>query len=92
MTQKTYARISSGAVMEIVSTDADIAALYHPSIRWADITGKSVHIGDLATASGFNPPPAPVAPAPAPSIADLQAQLTSLRARLAALETPPASH
>lgn len=35
---KTYIRIQNGICFEAVSTDLDIATIYHPSLEWIDIT------------------------------------------------------
>ncbi|SEO76138.1 virus tail fibre assembly protein, lambda gpK [Luteibacter sp. UNC138MFCol5.1] len=35
---KTYARIDSEQVVEIITTDGDISEMFHPSITWVDVT------------------------------------------------------
>jgi len=43
---KTYARIDKGIVMEIFSTDADIATLFHPELVWVDVTSVAPQPND----------------------------------------------
>jgi hypothetical protein len=35
---KTYARVADGQVVEVFSTDGDIARMFHPDLVWADIS------------------------------------------------------
>ncbi len=100
MTARTYARMVAGTVMEIVQTSAAIDGLYHPGIRWADITGNAVQVGwvripsaagapagtAIYAAPAVPPVPSPPAPSLPVSIADLQAELSLLAARVAALK------
>ncbi len=82
---RTYARIQSGAVAELLATDKDITHLFHPSLRWVDVTGQKVEVGWVMTNTGFAPPPA-AAPQPQPqTLTHLQTQLNELTARVAAL-------
>ncbi len=82
---RTYARIASGAVAELLATDQDITHLFHPALHWVDVTGRQVEVGWIMQDSGFAPPPlAPPQPAQ-PTLAQLQAQLSELAARVAAL-------
>ena len=82
---KTYARIEHGRVAELVSTDGDLARLYHPSLAWREVTSTAVQPGWIVTATGFAPPPAPIpTPELLPSLPQLQADLAALIARVAA--------
>ncbi|QUN38588.1 hypothetical protein KEH56_10100 [Burkholderia cenocepacia] len=38
---KTYARIDSGVVQEILQTDGDIKKMFHPALVWVDITTET---------------------------------------------------
>lgn len=85
---KTYARIDSGAVVELLHTAADPAKLFHPTLRWVEVQSPPVELGWVEGPSGLAaPPPRPVppAPAPVPTLAELHAQVTDLAAKLAAL-------
>ena len=86
---RTYARINAGAVAELLATDRDISRMFHPSLHWVDVTGKSVEVGWVMAANGFTPPPAPPASPPPITLA----QLAELSARVAKLapQAPPAS-
>jgi len=84
---RTYARIQSGAVAELLATNQDITHLFHPDLHWVDVTGQPVEVGWVQEKSGFAAPPAPAAqsqPQP-PSLAQLQAQLNELTARVSKL-------
>lgn len=35
---RTYARIDEGIVMELFSTDGDMAEMFHPDLVWVDVT------------------------------------------------------
>jgi hypothetical protein len=83
---RTYARIESGAVAELLATNQDITHLFHPALHWVDVTGKTVEVGWLMSSSGGFAPPPPPKPQPVqPTLAQLQAQLAELSARVAAL-------
>lgn len=79
---RTYARIQDGQVVELLSTAADIATLFHPSLRWTDVTGQpEVTVGwchDGRTAA----PPVAKAPEPVPTIAELRLAFAQLEARM----------
>jgi hypothetical protein len=81
---KRFARIESGAVVEIVETDKAIATLFHPGLSWMDVTGQSVAIGDVQKGASFAGPPKQTHPA-MPTVAELQAEIAHLAARLDAL-------
>ena len=86
---KTYARIETGAVAELLRTAANPAELFHPALRWVEVADPRVAVGWAEGPAGLipPPPPAPVAdpPPPAPTLAGLQARLDHLEAELAAL-------
>ena len=83
---RTYARINSGTVAELLTTGQDITQLFHPSLHWVDVTGKPVEVGWVTTVTGFAAPTPPTASGPAPvTLAKLQAQLAELTARVATL-------
>ena len=82
---RTYARIESGAVAELLATDEDITQLFHPDLRWVEVTGQPVEVGWMDGEHGFGPPPPAPVEAVQPTLAQLQAQLNELARRLAAL-------
>ncbi|MDR3718398.1 MAG: hypothetical protein P4K98_06320 [Bryobacteraceae bacterium] len=86
---KTFARVDSNVVEEIYATDSDISSLFHPSLRWIDITGQTVSVGWEMSASGqFSPPvQATATPSAMLSLSDLQAEITALKAQLATIKT-----
>ena len=85
MATKKFARIQDGAVAELFATDADINLLFAPALVWVDVTGvPGVVEGWRYDGSDFTPPP-PVPAPPAPSLGDLEAQLQTLAAQIAAL-------
>jgi hypothetical protein len=77
----TYARIAGGVVAEIVTTGCNRSTLYHPGLTWMDVTGKTCAVGDLVKGAAFTPAPPPAAPA-LPTVAELQAELAKLAARI----------
>jgi hypothetical protein len=85
---KIYARIDNGMVAELLSTDGNIATMFNSAIVWIDVTSQQgIAEGWSFDGASFSPPPAPP-PAPgAPTIADMQAQIATLAAQLAALST-----
>jgi hypothetical protein len=83
---RTYARITSGTVAELLNTGQDVTHLFHPSLHWVDVTGKPVEVGWVTTVTGFAAPTPPTASGPAPvTLAQFQAQLAELSARVAKL-------
>ncbi len=83
---KTYARISNQTIVELLTTDADPTQLFYPSLQWVDVTGQTVAIGWVQSATGFTaPPPPPPVVIQAPTLAQLQAELAALSAQIAAL-------
>jgi hypothetical protein len=83
---KTYARIDAGAIAELLTTALDITTLFYPSLTWVDVTGLTVQVGWLQQGGGYVAPPSATNSLPAPSLADLQAQLASLSAQIAAFQ------
>jgi hypothetical protein len=83
---KTYARISGGAIAELLTIEGPIAGLFNPALVWVDVTGQAVQVGWLQQGTGFVAPPAPAATLPTPTLAQLQAQLAALSAQIAALQ------
>ncbi|GAN76348.1 hypothetical protein [Acidisphaera rubrifaciens] len=79
---RTYARIQDRQVVELLSTDDDIATLFHPSLRWVDVTDQPgvtvgwLHDGRAATA------PVVTAPEALPTIDELRLAFAQLEARL----------
>ena len=82
---RTYARIHTGAVAELLSTDADITHLFHPSLQWVDVTGQHLEVGWVATGQGFAAPPPPPPQPAQPTLAQLQARLDELSDRVGKL-------
>ena len=91
---KTFARLNQdGAVEELVETAANISTLFHPALHWVDVTGQNVTIGDVKQGDKYvrsagAPPPA----AAAPTLAELQAEIAHLTARMAALAAASTKH
>jgi hypothetical protein len=83
---KLYARIQDGVVAELLRTDGDISTMFHPTISWVDVSSE-VEISDGWSFDGrnFTPPPAAPPVAKVSTIAELQAQIATISARLAAL-------
>jgi hypothetical protein len=83
---KTYARIESGVVAELLATSGNIALLFHPELTWVDVSAVAgIAEGWTHDGTTFSPP-APAAPiAAAPSLADLQARMSALSAELQSL-------
>lgn len=88
---KTYARLESGVVAELLTTGANITTLYNPNLVWVDVTGNTtIQIGWVQqSGGGFAAPAAAIIPQGASvavvSLANLQAQLSSLQNELTAL-------
>lgn len=84
---KTYARIdTNGVVAELLTTNASPATMFHPALRWQDVTGLNVHVGWVTDGAGFVAPAPSAAPSTVPSLADLLAQLATLSSHVAALQ------
>jgi hypothetical protein len=84
---KTYARIANNAVAELLTTASDPSLLFYPSLQWIDVTAQpGIQVGYVQDPSGFRtpPPPAPVV-IQMPTLTQLQAELASLSAQIAAL-------
>lgn len=60
---KTYVRIYENAVVEVISTDRDIAAMFHPALSWVDIsaTKPKPGVGWIYEDEVFRVPPDPKA-------------------------------
>jgi hypothetical protein len=77
----------------LVTTSSNIAAMFHPGLTWIDVTGQTVAVGDVEQNGKFVAPPKRAQPA-IPTLAQLQAEIARLDARLSALSrcdaaTPP---
>lgn len=61
---KTYARIDNGVVAELIETEGDIAAMFHPSIVWIDVTDAEPQpaVGWTYDGEAFAEPAAPPEP------------------------------
>ncbi len=84
---RTYARIDNGAVAELFSTSGNMCEMFSATLVWIDVTSQpSVAIGWLYDGQSFSAPQPPaVSPLSAATIAELQVQLQSLAAQIAAL-------
>jgi hypothetical protein len=87
---KTYARIQSGYVVELIQTHADIDSLFHQDLKWVEVQSPEVGVGWIEGVDGLTPPPQlspPPAsdPEPLATLSELRAQLTELAAKVAAL-------
>jgi hypothetical protein len=84
---KIYARICEGCVAELFTTDEEISTLFHPSVKWLDVTGQPPQVGWLQQQDGsFAAPPTAPSVVEVPTITKLQAQLAALAAQIAALQ------
>lgn len=82
---RTYARLQDGMVAETITTDRSIGELFHPLLAWVDITNSpEVQAGWSHDGAKFLAP-APAVAAVANPLAQLQAEMTSLMQRVAAL-------
>ena len=87
---RVYARVASGVILELLQSSINPTKLFHPALHWTDVTGQPVQVGWTQTASGFAPPVVASAVASVmPSVAELQAEIKLLSAKIAAL--PPAT-
>ena len=89
MARRTYARIDSGVVAELMRTEADVTTLFHPELTWVEITGRD-DVDERWTYDGSNfQAPVHATGARIANLAELELQVRALAARLAALS---ASH
>jgi hypothetical protein len=83
-----YARIEAGSVAELLRTEANIASLFHPALRWVEALEPAVAVGWIEGPNGLAAPP-PRAPAPEPpattTLEQLQARIAELAEQVAAL-------
>jgi hypothetical protein len=83
---KDFARIETGIVAELLATDADLSITFHPALDWREVAGN-VEIGWCLTETGFQPPPPSIVmPQVQPTLSELEAELTKLVVRFAALK------
>jgi hypothetical protein len=81
---KTYARVENRLIAEIIKTALDIHTLFHPSLQWVDVSGKTVQVGWLQGNDGtFAAPPS--AEPPSSSVAGLLAEISALQSQVAQL-------
>jgi hypothetical protein len=81
-----YARIENGAVAELITSTVDPATLFNLALVWEQVTDNRVAVGWLFANGSFLPPPAPTPPILiTPSLAQLQAELATIQAQIAAL-------
>jgi hypothetical protein len=87
MAERTYARVQDGTVAELFRTAEDISTMFSAELTWIDVSDVAhVAEGWLYDGTQFSPPMTPVAPAPStPTLAELQIQLATLSAQIAAL-------
>lgn len=77
---RTYARVADNTIVELLTTDSDISAAFHPGLVWIDVTGVAgAAVGWTVSANGVAS--APVLPTPTS-----QQLLVSLDGALAAAE------
>ena len=83
---KTWARIESGSVIETLTTDQPIEALFPPSLVWIDASAQAgVSQGWRWTGASFAPPAPAIVPgaAAAPNLAVIAQQIAILQAQVA---------
>ena len=83
---KTYARVDAGVVAELYWTDMASEGLFHPALRWADVTGLPVQVGWVEADGGFAAPPPAADVLSPPTLGALQTQLAALAAQIATLQ------
>ena len=82
----TYARIQNGVVAEIISTAADPATLFNPALIWEPVSQSAVTVGWTYANGSFSAPVPPATPTlTLPSLSQLQAELTTIQAQIAAM-------
>lgn len=85
---KTYARIQDGRVAEVLKTEGDIKSMFNPNLVWVDISSQpNVAENWHFDGSKFTAPPAAPSAAPTATVAELQAQLAVLGAKLKTLSS-----
>jgi hypothetical protein len=83
---KKYARIQDGLVVELLTTERDITTMFNPALVWVDVSSHAaISEGWRIDGDNSTPPSASPPPAPAPTLAELQAQIVTLRAQIEAL-------
>ena len=83
----TFARLENSVVMEMLTTTANIATLYPPSLQWIDVTGKTVQVGWAEQSDGTFAAVAQAASEPIPAtLQQLQAEIAALKAQITALQ------
>ncbi len=83
---KTYARLSQGCVVELLTTSQNVSMLFHPSLQWVEVTKNPPLVGWLQQQDGSFSAPTPPAPSlQPPTLAELDTQLAVLAAQIAAL-------
>jgi len=73
-------------VAELLATDKPITQLFHASLHWQEIAAGAAEVGWVVEGDGFAPPPPPVAHDVPVNLSTLQAQVTALGVRIAALQ------
>ena len=82
---RTFARIQDGLVVERFGTTQDIETLFNPALLWIDVSDTpAVAEGWTFDGRNFAPPAVTTAP-PTPSLAELDAELQALTAKIEAL-------
>lgn len=60
MASTTYARIQSGIVAELFTTDGDITTLFNPELVWVSVGTSGAQVGWAYASGVFSSPPVPV--------------------------------
>lgn len=87
---ETYARINSGVVEELVQTDQQITELFHPDLKWVNVTHvEGASCGWRLEGDHLVPPPKPsLADAKADALRRVDAFAAAFRARIAGTADP----
>lgn len=80
-----FARIEDNVVMELVHTEQDIAAAFHPALHFIETADTELAVGWRWTGSEFTAPPVRAATLHVPTLAELEVALAALVGQVAAL-------
>ena len=81
-----FARIQNGVVAEIISTTIDPSTLFNPALVWEPVSQPDITVGWTYANGDFSAPVPPATPTlTLPSLSQLQNELTTIQAQIAAM-------